>query len=522
MSSIDEKMSNNTNYPPNEYRTTSGEASESDVRPYTGDDLETQSRKNHEGSNQESELLRTISEYTENDVATGAAAEETYIREKLVAEGKLPPPPPPKYSFFAQENKELRISVLKKYSKIILAFWVYVLTVWSIYWGSMYKRETRYVNLKYLVGLESDPSGVISDALRMSTSQGMMPSLGTWEFRYNLTENEIQYLIHEQKYWAAIYVSANNVSELLLNAFQSGTNISTTNFVHGLYETARDPVTMGGIVSNTLFQFQSLFVENLQNYGYPSILSNLTDSQFSNLKNTNLLTSYPLIQYTDAIPIEPVTMGPLQVGLIYIIIITFFQVMWLGDINGTVAKKIFPKQYILFQLLISHVTYLFVSLAFSCLNAAFQISMNRAWKGGFGVFWMVSYMTMAAVGGANNNISLICFATYPPLMGFWLLFFVVINISATFAPIQLCPKIFRYTYALPIKNAYELMKIVLFNVTKTHMGRYFGVLAAWIALNSILLPFCIFFFATMTKRKIVKEQKQIVEKELKQKMESKQ
>lgn len=513
-----EKMSDNLSQRLTERQTSSNESSDSSViRPYVHPNTENQIKDNiTEDSNQENELLRTISEYTENDLATGAAVEETYIREKLMAEGKLPPPPPPKHSFFAKENKHLRMSVLKKYSIIMIAFWVYILTVWSIYWGSMYRRETRYVNLKYLVVLESDSSAPISQALRMSTLQGAMPSLGTWEFRSKLNETDVQQLIHQQKYWAAIYVTSDNVSELLVDAFQSGTNISTTNFVHALYETARDPITMSGVVASTLYQFQTSFIENLQNYSYPMILSNLTNSQFSNLRNTNLLTSYPLIQYKDAIPVEPVTIGPLQIGLIYIIIITFFQVMWLSDINGTVAKKILVKQYILFQLLISHLTYLLVSLAFTCLNAAFQISMNKTWKGGFGVFWMVSYMTMAAVGGANNNISLFCFAVYPPLMGFWLLFFVVINISATFAPIQLCPKIFRYTYAMPIKNAYELMKIVLFDVTKAHMGRYFGILAAWIALNSILLPLCIFFFAFMTKKRIVKEQRQIIEKELKQ------
>lgn len=134
--------------------------------------------------------------------------------------------------------------------------------------------------------------------------------------------------------------------------------------------------------------------------------------------------------------------------------------------------------------------------------------MDNTWSGGFGVFWMVSYLTMAAVGGANQNAALILFAWMPPLMGFWLLFFVMINISATFAPISLCPEFFRFTYAMPIKNAYELMKIVLFDTSRRALGRYFGILIAWIVVNNLLLPFCMMAFAMITKKKVMKQARQ--------------
>lgn len=133
--------------------------------------------------------------------------------------------------------------------------------------------------------------------------------------------------------------------------------------------------------------------------------------------------------------------------------------------------------------------------------------MNKAWSGGFGVMWMISFLTMSAVGGANENLSLLCFATAPPLMGFWVLFFVMINISATFAPIELCAKFYRFTYAMPIKNSYELMKVLLFDTYRGDIGRNFGILVAWIAVNNLLMPLCLFFFATMMKKKIMGEEK---------------
>lgn len=458
-------------------------------------------------------LMRTISEYTEKNVMSGQAAEDAYNRAKLLEEGKIPPSLPPKFPFFAPENKDLRWTILKKYIIIIICFWIFILTVWSIYWGSLYNRQDRLINLSILIGLEQDANAPISKALQLATENSELSKAATWVFKSNISETEIQDLIHNENYWGAIFVTENNVSEQLINSFQSGLNISTQNFVHSLYETARDPNAMESIIEPTLFKFASYFQSALQSYSYPLILSNLTSNQFANLQNTNLLSSYPVIQYIDANPVYPITSGPLQIGLIYLIIITFFQVMWLTDLYGTVAKRVITRDYMIFQSFLSQLTFLSISLAFTCLNRAFQINMNNTWSGGFGVFWMFSYLTMAAVGGANQNISLILFAVFPPLMGFWLLFFVIINISATFAPISLCPEFFRFTYAMPIKNGYELMKIALFNTSKAALGRYIGILVAWIVLNNILLPFCILFFATTMKRKIMKQQQEQINRE---------
>ena len=60
---------------------------------------------------------------------------------------------------------------------------------------------------------------------------------------------------------------------------------------------------------------------------------------------------------------------------------------------------------------------------------------------------------------------------------------------------------------MPIKNSYEIMKIILFDTSRKDLGRYFGVLIAWIVLNNVLLPICIGLFAYITKRNIMKAAK---------------
>lgn len=474
-----------------------------DVHPYACAD-----NASANSGDQEEGLLRTMSEFNDMTVTSGEARENERVREEDIEKGVRPPGPPPRYSFFAPENKAMRSKLVKMYVVIIVAFWVFVLSVWPIYWGSMYQRDSRLINLHYLVALEEDRTAPISQALAIATASDEMQISASWDFQSNLSEAEVKKLIHDQKYWAAIYVTGNDVSANLTNAFQSAQNINTTNYVRSFYETGRDPTAMEAFVEPVLFSFASYFQEALQTQIYPSIIQNLTSEQFANLQDTNVLTSYPIIQYTDGIPVQPVTNGPLQVGLIYIIIITFFEVMWMTQLYGSVAKSALTVHYIIFRMLLSQLNYLFISLAFTCLNAAFQISMNTTWSGGFGVFWMVSYLTMAAVGGANQNVALILFAVFPPLMGFWMLFFVMINISATFAPIPLCPEFYRFTYAMPIKNAYELMKVVLFNTSHKDVGRCFGILVAWIVANNLLLPVCMAFFSWNMKKKIMKQTQQ--------------
>lgn len=485
-------------YDPTNIKNSSSDSSENNVEMYMGK----QGEPENGDKGEESSLMRTVSEYNPEAVETGEASVRAYEESKALEEGKFLPPPPPKYSIFSPELHTFRLQVLKKQVVVILIFWVFILSVWSIYWGSMYKRETRTVNLNILIGVEDDPNAPISQALVNASKQ--VPNSPTWQVRSGLTTEEYVQLVHDQEYWGAIYVTSNNVSSDIVSAFNNGKNVSTENMVQSYYETAKDPTTLQGVVEPILYRFESYFQRQLQQVTYPQIITNLSNEQFNNLRYTNILTEVPVITYIDGRPIQSVAIGPLQVGLIYMIIITFFQFMWMTGINGMVAKKIRPMQYIVFQLFNSQLIFLFISLAFTCLNSAFQIKMNRTWSGGFGVFWMISFLTMSAVGGANHNVALILTPIHAPLIGFWMLFFVMINISATFAPIPLCPEFFRFTYAMPIKNGYELMKICLYDTSHRHMGRYFGILIAWIAANNLLMPLCIMFFASRMKAKMLK------------------
>lgn len=450
----------------------------------------------------ESELMRTVTQYTNYSLNVG---QEVFDQEGD-EENKLPGQPL-KYRFFSKHNKKMRISALKQYTIIVVILMTFIIGVWSIYWGSMYNRQHKYVNLKLLIAVETNSSAPISQALIDTTTDPRLAKSAGWVIRSGLNPDDIVDMVHDQHYWAAIYVTDDNASQLINQGFQTGSNVNTTGLVRTYYETGRDMSTMQATLVPTLLRFGDVFQYYLQTSAYPQFIEPLTSDQFSALRGTNLL-NFPDILYTDGAPVtNPVVLGPLQVGLIYIIIVTFFQFMWFIKLNTIIGKATDAKDYIIYRMLASQVTFLFLSLAFTCLNAAFQIPMNNSWSGGFGVMWMISYLTMSAVGGANENIALIAFATLPPFFGFWLLFFVMINISGTFSPLELCPGFYKFTFAMPIKNGYELMKVLIFNTTRKHIGRQFGILIAWIVLNNLLLPFCLIFFAERMKKQAMAEHK---------------
>ena len=73
-----------------------------------------------------------------------------------------------RYSFFHENLRAQRKELSMKYLKIYLVMAIGCLGVFSIYWGSMYQRETRIKNLKMLVVLEDEEINGIPPLLAIS------------------------------------------------------------------------------------------------------------------------------------------------------------------------------------------------------------------------------------------------------------------------------------------------------------------------------------------------------------------
>ncbi|GME93467.1 unnamed protein product [Ambrosiozyma monospora] len=281
----------------------------------------------------------------------------------------------------------------------------------------------------------------------------------------------------------------------------NGTSLNTTGLVKAYYETGRDPSGVISYVEPAIYKFSASYSSILRHNIYPALLSELSSSQLNAARESQLLTSYPTIDIVDGRPLsDDVFMAPLQVGLFFLVLITFFQVLWNSKLNGHVAKVLNPVSYIAYRMIIVQVTFLVLSLAVTIVNRALEV---LSWKGGFGVGWMIHFLAISSVGGATENVCLLALP-HLPLAGFWFMFFVIINVSATLNPIETCPEFYRFTYSMPLHNFSELLKIMFFDTFTGHVGRYVGVLISWIALNNILMPFCLMFASFKLKKSVQK------------------
>jgi ABC-type polysaccharide/polyol phosphate export permease len=72
-------------------------------------------------------------------------------------------------------------------------------------------------------------------------------------------------------------------------------------------------------------------------------------------------------------------------------------------------------------------------------------------------------------------------------MPFFMILWIIANVSVCFLPIEVLPGIFKYGYAGPFYNISQGVRAILFG-TKNHLGLNFGVLLAWIVISMLTLP----------------------------------
>lgn len=411
-------------------------------------------------------------------------------------------------SFFNQRLDKERKGLALKYLMVYAIMGFFVLGIFSIYWGTGYKRNTRYDRIRMLVVIEdtetvngTEPAigNVLKEVLETLTAK----SLGNWliqnntEFQEtadrhgNTIYEEVQRQIHHERYWAGIYVRA-NASYDLKNAILLGDtsyNVSAES-IRVYYETGRDILGMGSYVTPNVRSI-SVMMGAQTNTVVASLMQNEDLSSVFSSQNSLEVATTPLqFYFHDGRPWnDPVLFAPSQVGLIYVIILTFFAFNFFNEIHQLVAKLgLKPLHLVAYRGLASVFSFFVLSLFYSLVTLAFQVDFTVAFgRSGFLVYWMTTFLTMWAVGAMNEVMAMWCIMFYPPLLGFWMLFWVIVNISSTFTPMAVLPKFYRYGYGLPIHASYEITKVIFFDTYKGAMGRNYGILIAWDAFATVAL-----------------------------------
>ncbi|KAJ7275932.1 hypothetical protein C8J57DRAFT_1177506 [Mycena rebaudengoi] len=198
----------------------------------------------------------------------------------------------------------------------------------------------------------------------------------------------------------------------------------------------------------------------------------------------------------------PVATAITLVGLIYLLILSFFVVAISAGAREAsgIEQRLTLSSLLRVRLVSSCGSYFFISLFYALLSLAFKVSFDRRFgRAGFVVFWMLNWLGMTACGLALEAMITILTIRFIP---FFLLPWIITNISVSIFPIPVLPGIFGYGYAAPFYNISRAVRTIVFG-TKNTVGLNFGILIAWIALSCLTMS----LFQWLMRRKAIAESK---------------
>lgn len=461
--------------------------------------------KNYTQTRNDEESGAESSDSTSNEKATGATPSTGNAGDgAAVATGEgHRGAPAQRVSMFDPSVKQLRIKVAVKFIMVWFIIGCLITASFSLYWGSLYNRQSHLVKVKMLVVIEDDYMTGVNQTIGEAYMDIINTSLkhkGDWtilngtqeidEFfgPYTNLTAEIIERVHHREYWTATHVSANATLGLL--NYYKGELATKPMQVQYVYESGRDPTGMSTILA-VIEELTQLFESTVFPTLLSELLSMLSSEQLLTFMSASTVSVNPYFGELDYRPFyNSILLAPLQVGLIFLLISSFILFNFFGQVHAILLPHVKIPHYMLYRFLGNHISYLVLSLFICTVSAIFQIDFTLAFgRAGFVIFWFSTYLTMAAVGGANDNVCMVIFAHNPPFLGVWLISFVIMNVSPSFSAMALTNNFYRYGYAMPMHQANEIFKVIFLDLWKGNLGRNYGILVVWIVLNTVINPF---------------------------------
>ncbi|WWD20771.1 hypothetical protein CI109_105248 [Kwoniella shandongensis] len=413
---------------------------------------------------------------------------------------------------------------------------VFMFLFLSIYFGSYYKQIPRadHFSIELLlldtiaspVGSSPHPA-ILGLALRQAVSKAMQtqPHLGWYEADQATLQmmrvtpggqglDPFEYAtqrVLNQDVWGVVIVNANATSGVWAGLTE-GTMWEPTGAMTFLYEEARNfyaagqyvsrlttqLMTSAGLSAATELSSQILALGNASAVLTTGAEAGAVVAPFSyNLHNLRPFDQLAGIAGT-------------TVGTIYLIIFTFLiSVTWNTKGLPLIQEQLTMGSEVLVKILIPFVAYFWLSLHYSLISLAFLVNFSREFgKGGFVVYWMLNWITMSALGFVMESVYL----WLGPFFPFFLVFWVIINVSVAFIDIADAATFYRYGYFLPIWNSVDGAKCIIF-ATKNHLVQNFAVNLGWMVVFMTLLGITVFRQRKTKQASMMKEKWEEMKKE---------
>lgn len=399
-------------------------------------------------------------------------------------------------NLFHESLRQVHLAVIIKSGFVLLYMSALIMGILSVFWASMYNRSSRTHNLNVWV-IDYDQSTIGQSLVDITSQLGQIPSQLGYQIvtpeEYGKSPDALLYDVHQEVAWGALVIMPNATAELQAAASAAiggGSGFSPRNTVQFIYSEGRQNTVINGQVLGLVSSLNNTWRARFESTWTENLTSSLSDSDLG-----SLLTSDPAVMLnpvsitlTNVAPIgtDDISTAILTTGLIFLIIVSFFQVANFAQVNMIMLGKVPFIQYMLYRPFVNMVSIFMLSLAFSLISLAFQQDFSAHFgRKGFVIYWMINFMSMWALGGASENIVSVIMNYYPPALGFWLIFWVVLNAATGMSPLELSPGVFKIGRALPVYNAQMAIRTVIFG-TRNRLGMNFGILTAWIVINWLM------------------------------------
>ncbi|KAJ7453213.1 hypothetical protein FB451DRAFT_673327 [Mycena latifolia] len=420
---------------------------------------------------------------------------------------EISPGPAPFSAQFLDKAPEIaaaRAIYLKTIFGGVTALAIVIFAVFSIYWGSLWQSPDHTLP-GWIIDFDGGAVGqVVSSAL-----SGISPGKSGVSWRVVSASQfsdgmaQLESAIVQEETWYALTINRGATANLTAAVSVADSSYNSSLAITFIGSEARNENIYrvhSRIVSAQIeaitHQFALQFIKNISssaNIG--TILSTAPE-----------LVSRP-IYYTTA-NLRPfdvaVASAVTFVGLIYLLILSFFIVMVSAGARQAsgLEQRLALGSLVRVRLATSVAAYFFIALFYTLLSRAFQLPFDRRFgSAGFVIFWMLNWIGMLACGLALEAMITVLTVRFVP---FFLIIWIISNVSVSIFPLPVLPHVYRYGYAFPFYNISRAVRTIVFR-TKNDVGMNFGILIAWVAVSCITLP----LFQWFMRRRLVASKAQI-------------
>ncbi|KIM31251.1 hypothetical protein M408DRAFT_327517 [Serendipita vermifera MAFF 305830] len=411
------------------------------------------------------------------------------------------------YSFWAPEIAHLRALYFKIMIMSTILLTVIVWICLPVYWGSLWKGPELTGNIHALVINRDDGiiGSTVAGALINSTTSGSQ-HLGWEEVDPSTfaTDEDVAEAIVDEAAWIAVVITSGATSRLAAARATGDTSYNPMGAISVYYAQARNEVATGNylmpitqaVLNRVTVQLGAqLSAQYLQSIAGNQTAVGLLARAPLTISNPVSFQLFNLRPYTSQVA-SAVTL----VGFIYMIILSFYVTMFGAGAREVIAPYLKMSTYLKLRLIVPLILYVPISLIYSMISLPFNLPFGAkyTYAGGFFLFWCLVFVGMCSLGLATEAALTVLTTRF---VAFFLIPFIIINVSVTVVPNDVQPWFYKYGLGFPISNMSQAVRTIIFN-TKNHLGLNFGVLLAWTALSLITVPLLSFIM----RRKEMREE----------------